>query len=86
MRCHPGYGFLSRELRRWRGAVPKRGIVFIGPSPEALRFVRRTKGRAQGRLAKAMSGVPIIDGTEGADQPRRPSGPSSRHQGDRPPP
>jgi acetyl/propionyl-CoA carboxylase alpha subunit/acetyl-CoA carboxylase carboxyltransferase component len=59
---HPGYGFLSENSALARRCV-EQGIVFIGPSPEALDLFG-DKGQAK-RLAKRCR-VPIIEGTEGA--------------------
>ena len=59
---HPGYGFLSENTALARRCAED-GIVFVGPSPEALElFGDKAKAKA---LAKSC-GVPIIDGTSGA--------------------
>ena len=59
---HPGYGFLSENVVL-ANRCAEEGITFIGPSPAALElFGDKAKAKA---LAKG-SGVPIIDGTEGA--------------------
>lgn len=59
---HPGYGFLSENSALARRCAEE-GIVFVGPSPEALDLFG-DKGQAKA-LAK-QRGVPIIEGTEGA--------------------
>jgi acetyl/propionyl-CoA carboxylase alpha subunit/acetyl-CoA carboxylase carboxyltransferase component len=59
---HPGYGFLSENSALARRCAEE-GIVFIGPSPEALDLFG-DKGQAKA-LAKQCR-VPIIEGTEGA--------------------
>ncbi len=57
---HPGYGFLS-ESAAFARACAAAGLVFVGPSPEALElFGDKAKARA---LAKNC-GVPILDGTD----------------------
>src|SRR4051795_6779077 len=56
---HPGYGFLSENASLARRCAEE-GIVFIGPSPEALDLFG-DKARAR-ELAK-QCGVPIIEGT-----------------------
>ena len=59
---HPGYGFLS-ENAGFAEACAKEGIVFVGPSPEALRlFGDKAKARA---LAETL-GVPLFPGTKAA--------------------
>ncbi|PKQ02520.1 MAG: carbamoyl-phosphate synthase large subunit, partial [Alphaproteobacteria bacterium HGW-Alphaproteobacteria-12] len=59
---HPGYGFLS-EKAAFAEACAKEGIVFVGPSPEALRlFGDKAKARA---LAETL-GVPLFPGTKAA--------------------
>lgn len=58
---HPGYGFLS-ENARFAKAVIDAGIVFIGPTPEAILSLGE-KSRAK---ALAISGkVPVIPGSDG---------------------
>src|SRR3984893_368602 len=57
----PGYGFLSENSALARRCAEE-GIVFIGPSPEALDLFG-DKGQAKA-LAKDC-GVPIIEGTSG---------------------
>lgn len=57
---HPGYGFLS-ENDSFAAACRDAGLVFIGPSPEAIRSVgEKTAAR---RLAK-QAGAPIVPGLE----------------------
>ncbi|MFC0282513.1 carboxyl transferase domain-containing protein [Camelimonas abortus] len=58
---HPGYGFLSENVGLAR-ACAENGIVFVGPSPEALGlFGDKTAAR---ELAQKV-GVPVIPGTTG---------------------
>ncbi|MCZ2149770.1 MAG: acetyl-CoA carboxylase biotin carboxylase subunit [Bryobacterales bacterium] len=57
---HPGYGFLS-ENDVFAGACRDAGVVFIGPSAEAIRKVGSKTAARQ--LAKA-AGAPILPGME----------------------
>src|SRR4051794_40467062 len=59
---HPGYGFLSENSGLARRCAEE-GVVFVGPSPEALDLFG-DKGQAKA-LARQCR-VPIIEGTEGA--------------------
>ena len=57
---HPGYGFLA-ENAEFAGMVRDAGLIFIGPSPDAI----ATMGDKQSaRQAVKRSGVPLIPGTE----------------------
>ena len=59
---HPGYGFLS-ENWRFAEACKRRGIVFIGPSPEAIRAMG---DKTEARRLMAGAGVPVLPGSDGA--------------------
>src|SRR3978361_1267100 len=58
---HPGYGFLSENSWLARRCAEE-GIVFVGPSPEALDLFG-DKVAAKGLARRC--GVPVIDGTTG---------------------
>jgi acetyl-CoA carboxylase biotin carboxylase subunit len=59
---HPGYGFLS-ENWRFAEACARAGLVFIGPSVDAIRSMG-DKTEARRRMAAA--GVPVLPGSDGA--------------------
>ncbi|SFD81536.1 acetyl/propionyl/methylcrotonyl-CoA carboxylase subunit alpha [Roseivivax sediminis] len=61
---HPGYGFLS-ENADFVEAVEAAGLVFIGPSAEAIRKMG-LKDAAKRLMAEA--GVPVVPGYMGEDQ------------------
>jgi len=59
---HPGYGFLS-ENEQFARAVADAGIVFVGPSPDAIRLLG---DKTAARQLANQQGVPIAPGSEGA--------------------
>jgi len=61
---HPGYGFLS-ENEDFAKACVQAGIVFIGPTPEALSLMG-SKSAAKSLMVKAE--VPVTPGYHGNDQ------------------
>jgi geranyl-CoA carboxylase alpha subunit len=61
---HPGYGFLA-ENEDFAQACRDAGLVFIGPSPEAI-LAMGNKAGAKRLMIDA--GVPCIPGYQGADQ------------------
>ena len=61
---HPGYGFLS-ENAEFAKACEDAGLVFIGPTPDAIHLMGN-KAEAKRRMIAA--GVPCVPGYEGEDQ------------------
>ena len=63
-RCIPGYGFLA-ENADFAQACRDAGLVFIGPSPEAIRAMG---DKAGAKTLMQAAGVPCIPGYQGEDQ------------------
>jgi 3-methylcrotonyl-CoA carboxylase alpha subunit len=61
---HPGYGFLS-ENEDFAKACAAAGLVFIGPSADAIRAMGL---KAESKRLMAQAGVPLVPGYHGQDQ------------------
>src|SRR5215468_10450776 len=61
---HPGYGFLA-ENEDFALACRDAGLVFIGPSPEAIKAMGNKAGAKE---IMRRAGVPCVPGYQGADQ------------------
>ena len=61
---HPGFGFLA-ENSEFASACAAAGLIFVGPSPEAISSMGSKK--AAKRLVAA-AGVPVVPGREPEDQ------------------
>ncbi|MDF2436722.1 MAG: biotin carboxylase [Bacteroidota bacterium] len=59
---HPGYGFLS-ENAEFAAAVKKAGLIFIGPSPEAMDMMG---DKLSAKAAAKKYKIPMVPGSEGA--------------------
>jgi len=59
---HPGYGFLS-ENAEFAKSVTDAGIIFIGPSPEAMNMMG---DKLSAKAAVKNYKIPMVPGTEGA--------------------
>jgi acetyl-CoA carboxylase biotin carboxylase subunit len=62
---HPGYGFLS-ERAEFARACAVAGIVFVGPSPEAMGALG---DKVEARRIAREAGAPTVPGTEGVVAP-----------------
>lgn len=57
---HPGYGFLAEDAN-FAEAVRAAGLVWIGPTPDAMRSMA---GKVEAKRIAAAAGVPLVPGAE----------------------
>ncbi|HEV2107733.1 MAG TPA: acetyl-CoA carboxylase biotin carboxylase subunit, partial [Thermomicrobiales bacterium] len=74
---HPGYGFLAENPTLAR-ASDEAGLVFIGPSAEAIRAMGDKVGA---RAIAAQAGVPIVPGSEGPIKSAEEAAKWAKHHG-----
>lgn len=61
---HPGYGFLS-ENAGFARACEKAGIIFIGPTPDAI---DKMGSKSAAKIIMQAAGVPVVPGYHGDNQ------------------
>lgn len=61
---HPGYGFLAENVDFVRACVDA-GLIFIGPSPDAM---RKMGSKSEAKRLMESAGIPILPGYHGEDQ------------------
>ncbi|MFH2000520.1 MAG: biotin carboxylase N-terminal domain-containing protein, partial [Planctomycetota bacterium] len=59
---HPGYGFLSENAALAEKCI-EAGLIFIGPSPHAIRSMGN---KVEARRIMKAAGVPVVPGTVGS--------------------
>jgi pyruvate carboxylase subunit A len=59
---HPGYGFLS-ENSQLAEICARRGITFIGPSPQAIKSMG---DKVEARTTMTGAGIPVVPGSDGS--------------------